>query len=220
MKLRIVVMVVLMTTGLVGAGAAAIAAPIPGTPAISFEQSTGYSNSSGGGGVGFYFTPDIDMVVNQLGYFDFGDVGFDGSHFVGIYNWDGNYIASTTVTGSGQDQYIDSFWYAALMEPVTLKAETTYFILGEAGTDNYVVNTNGFITNDIQYLGHSFYRDLPPEAGLEMDELRSYEYDEEVEKYFGPNFRYTAVPIPSGIWLLGSGLLFLVGRKKRSTFSS
>ena len=213
MKLRIVVLIVLMITGLVGEGAVTIAAPIPGASAFSITDPEFLTYVPEIGGIGFEFIPKMDMVVNQLGIFD--NDGLAGDHFVGIYGPDYSFLAATTVTASDTK---DAYFRYASIAPLTLSEGTTYIILAEAGSDDYVIDAATFVTNKIEFSNAAYYNPTPGLSQLD-DSLLELE-GTTFPSYFGPNFRYTAVPVPSGIWLLGSGLLFLVGRKKRTPFSS
>ena len=222
--MQTLLLISVLCIGLVGNAGAAVETP---TAAVYFESATAYTNNSGGGGIGFFFAPSSNIQITQLGFFDLAGDGFENgdSHFVGIYDATGTLLAGTTVYGSNSsgESYESMFWYAGIDyivggDSLILEAGTTYYILGEAGSDKYVINTTGFGTNGIDYLGYAFYRSPLYNADLNMGKLVS-SADSASSKYFGPNFRFAPVPIPGGLWLLGSGLVFLMARKQRPFLS-
>jgi len=197
------------------------------TSAVSFDQqTTTYSNTIGGGSFGFVFTPTEDLLVTQLGFFDDwmlsnenGDPGKEGlvnDHFVGIYDAASlNLLAGTTVAADAT--WSDYFRYSTLAEPVSLSAGSPYYILADIGVDNYADALSGYVLSGIDGLEAAFYDGSVSGTSSPLD--GGSIFIDGGDGYFGPNFRSTPVPIPGGLWLLGSGVVFLIACRQRSFLS-
>jgi len=183
--------------------------------------------------VGFSFMPTSNLLVSQLGIFDDGLDGLTssptGGFLIGIFEEDGTYVVSSEITDMANPSG-SPFLYAPVesSSDVILHANTLYHILANCGSDYY-----GFDTTDYDYfspasvIGFSasaqyylfpediFFPDLRGNLVLD-DRFDRFNTDPTVsDGLFGPNFKYTAIPIPNAIWLLGSGLIGLVGLKRR-----
>src|SRR5215469_10971803 len=154
---------------------------------------TGYTNdiTNGQWSLGFAFSPNTNVVVNELAIFDDGQN--NGSvHAVGIFDSSGNLLASTNITqGTGYSNFFD--W--AKISNLALSAGQTYYIAEETGTSNYTWNVNGFSMNSkINYLYDAFTLSstlVAPFGGCCTT----------TEGYFGPNFGIVSAPEPASLTL-------------------
>ena len=177
--------------------------------------------------VGFSFTPRFDIEVTQLGIFDFmqnglNDLNSDNGHIdedgyiIGIFDAGGHHLVSATVTEFENPDH-DFFVYALLPASEKLDVGELYYILADCGDELYAYNVPAFITSSgIEFISntqHSSFADLNADID---DPLNNLSIDGFANGFFGPNLKYvSAVPVPGAIWLLGSGLIGLVGLKRR-----
>lgn len=185
----------------------------PLNPAVSFTGlGTDFNNGGGPYSLGFEFSTNAAIAINQLGIFDDG-TGAGSVNAVGIFDSSGNLLASADITqGSNYSNFFD--W--APITTLDLSADTDYYIAEETGSVNYSFNNTGFLTNpDITFV-ESAYTDS---GSLAFPGT----LDSSVSNgYFGPNFSIasaTAVPEPSSfvVLLTSLGLIggaMYLGRKK------
>ena len=171
--------------------------------------------------VGFEFRTESEILVTHLGAFHlFGDDEDPSSSTqIGIYNKsNGLLVVSGDLSTINDDE--DYFDFVELDVPVSLDANTSYFIVSDINdnfftydwnSDWYVANINfqGSVYMDGMDILEDDYKN--PTVGGAVYPIQDPPYD----AYFGPNFKFTAVPVPSAVWLLGSGLFGLIGLRKR-----
>jgi hypothetical protein len=179
---------------------------------------------------GFDFTPNVDLSVTALGWYDQDGDGLRHDHPVGIFQTDTMALvapAATVTTASTLDSTAD-FRFEAVT-PFTLSAGTTYTLAGYGegpNFDPYVVNPAGGIDFAPQV---QFVRLRTSTAtGLEFPTVAgSVGLVQNV--FLGPNFEFTAnsvptpptspppptaVPLPPAAWS-GLGTLVLLGSVSR-----
>jgi len=120
-----------MKTTHLAAGAAACAMLLSGTalaadvPAFDFDGAPTSLDSALS--LGFSFTATAAATVTALGYYDDGGDGFATAHEVGIFDSNGNLLASADLSAGASDRLIGQFRYAGIT-PLTLAAGQNYVI--------------------------------------------------------------------------------------------
>lgn len=197
-----VAMAALVTIGGAGPGRA--------LPVLEFSSGTvmaadGLAPAS----AGWSFTTNQAVNVTALDAFDPTGTGAGG---VRLYNASGTVLASATVTtGDSQEGSPIKFYSAPLTSPVSLAANTTYYIAEDlASTTMAYVDVTGLTTTSgIKYDG------VVAAAGLGMNPTSDATMGMFSNGIFGPNFAIAAVgaavPEPASFMLLGVGLLGLAG---------
>ncbi len=197
---------------LLAAGLSAECRAEPINPAISFTTPQGDSNA-GAFSLGFTFTTNVTITVNQLGIFDDGTQA-GSTRPVGIFDPEGDLLTSTTIT---QGTNLSNFFDWASINPLTLTAGHQYYIAEWVQTSNYAFANFPFMTvnPDITFLGSA--TTLTPATGLEFPgHFNGLEFG-----FFGPNFSIAAASVSEApslpIFLIGLGLLGAFSyRRKRS----
>jgi hypothetical protein len=171
---------------------------------ISFDGSTGT--------LGYQFTVGADSVYAlSLGVCNWNEEGLNNSHEVGLWDLQGNLLASTIIAaGSNTNQFVYS-----TVTPVLLKASETYIIgasyighdsdlIGLSDSDNNGSPTyNSAVTFDADRYDASL-------SGLTFPTMTDFP---EWLGEFGPNAEIEVVPEPTTDTLLGlSGLLLFCRR--------
>lgn len=181
--------------------------------------------------VGWSFKPTVDLYLTRLGVYDADrDRLHSEQHQVGIWSAGmASPLTSVTInesTGNVPDTSPAGakFHFVNTATPVVLTAGQTYFV----GATMYAGLVNGTSTTDydsfaafnkgdspvylnpfIQYLGSAYA--LNGTNSLTIP-TTSFITDYAV----GANIDVTPTPIPAAAWLLGTGLLGLVGIRRRS----
>ena len=168
-----------------------------------------------------FIVGDAPITVTALGYFEAEGYSWHDSHAVGLYDFDGNLLASTVLTGS--DVKIGNFRWKDIGS-VVLSANTTYVLAGVTGTnDPFVYNpTDHNSDSSIEYDFNRFE--------LSNTLVFPTQVQDAVTGYWGPNFWINSrigtgdngngqdVPEPGAFALLiglGTGLS-IVARRRRS----
>lgn len=153
------------------------------------------------GTLGFDFTPLQNIVVKQLGYFDFGQNGFNGGASIGLWQSDGTLIVQTSVSSSDP---LNGYYRFAAVTDTLLTAGTTYVI--GAHDENDPVTDTRFATitqsPDISFgLAHWY-----PSSGLYFPDNTAPGFI-----YTEPNFTYTiataSVPEPAVLLIMAGAAL-------------
>lgn len=197
-------------------------AAIPRTDAAGVALDFSDSSSWGfhaGLTVGWGFTVDNKIIVTDLGYYDAGGDGLVSDHEVGLFRVsDLSLMTSGTVTTT--DAITGLFRYTAVT-PVTLEPGQTYYV---AGYDP------PFTASPYDAIGIPAISNLSWAPGITFEgwdwensaslQFTSYNPDtapwaDSKSYLITSNFKFNPVPIPGAVWLLGSGLLGLMGLRRK-----
>jgi hypothetical protein len=161
--------------------------------------------------VGWKFAVYTNLLVTDLGVWN--QYGLAGSHEVGI--WDAtnsSLLVSATVTTSASGAHQDSgFLYVPVTTPATLLAGHSYVIGAHyvPGVDFWVSAGSAIMNLPISYdtsagglYTHGSLLTQPSTTWTSFGLM-------------GPNFQAAPVPIPPAFWLLGGGLVGLIGLKRK-----
>ncbi|MBW2109346.1 MAG: hypothetical protein JRI36_11885 [Deltaproteobacteria bacterium] len=188
------------------------AAPVPVLTDV-VVPSYGIGDTSSDYTNGFEFSVDTNVIVTALGIYDDGNDGLAWTHQVGI--WDitnpGTPIISDTVPAGTAATLVDNYRYIAIPEASrpTLLAGHTYRIGGETWGDPWIWAGTFSADSRITVTKDGVWKSLVPGTfGYPEKEVSG-------ANYLTANFQIDAVPIPGAVWLLGSGLLGLVGIRKK-----
>jgi hypothetical protein len=147
---------------------------------------------------GYYFTPNVDIAVDRLGYFDKNFTGLATTHDVGIFLTNGTVVVTTTIQ-AGTGSLLDGHSRYESIGPVTLTAGTHYYANANNNTiDQYVFGTDAVTyAPEITWNGFSQASDnsiFSPTMNLGG-----------VPGNLGPNFQFgpAAVPEPT-TWTLAA----------------
>jgi hypothetical protein len=143
---------------------------------------------------GVVFTPTVNIIVDELGYYD-PTGGMQYSHAVGLYNSSGTLLATTTITSAST--LTNNFLFNTLVTPIELFAGQTYVLDGYTGGYNADsvygndpvgvitaanVTADGFVVSaPITILGDNF---VSGDSSLTDTGTSSYPF---TSNYFGAN---------------------------------
>lgn len=170
-------------------------------------QFTGSLTTSGQGNDAFFFTVgDLDLLVTQLGEFN----GTNEVHTVAIYRTDATFAPLalvvtrqiTTTASYNGFQYVD-----VVSDGAVLKANTRYFIVGNAGAGKQLV-TNMSIGLGSGIKSFDAYRWNSKSTPDPVTTSQSNSV------YWGSNFHYQTIPAPATLAALGT-IIGLVRRRTR-----
>ena len=191
--------------------AAAVIATFAGMGAAQADQmsytfsSINIDGTNGQWSLGYEFSPNSNISVDQLAIFDDGQ-NRGSVHAVGIFNSSGTLLASVNIT---QGTNVNGFFDWAKIGALTLQGGQDYYIAEETGTSNYTYNVNGFTPNsDITYIADAFTLSSTlvfPNGGCCTT----------TDGYFGPNFAFNSVPEPGTLAIMGAGLAGFGGWRLR-----
>jgi len=183
---------------------------------IAVDFDTGYSVYGNGSKIyGFEFEANSAVSVTALGNLDATGSGFSQPQQVGLWDLDGNLLASTFVDNS--DPLVNDKWRFHEITPVTLTSGQSYIVGGQGGADftafintPYVDPRITFVQDRHGYVG-SFSND-PLFFPNESDNRGLNE-----ASYFGANFQLAAVPEPGSLVLFGFAAVWggLAARRRR-----
>lgn len=164
---------------------------------------------------GYVFSPQSDIIVDSLGFFDYLGDGLGESHKVGIFESTGTLLSSAVIQSGASSQLIDDFRYTNIV-PLTLRAGKNYTVaalfITQADVVGYAdvadVHVNPAISLDslpARYIIHTGTDlEFPTDTALLTSEF-----------WYGPNFTLTPVPVPGTMFLMGTGMAGLVGLRIR-----
>ena len=161
--------------------------------------------------VGWEFTVNTPVFVTALGVYDSIGDGLVNSHQVAIWTTGQDLVASTTVPAGTSTPIIDRFRYQNVFN-ATLSPGVGYRIGGEvAGNADFLVVSAASFTTDsrINLTQDDVYKISSP-----------FGYPDQIFanpdiEYLTVNFQFENVPIPAAVWLFGTGLVGLVGFRRR-----
>lgn len=195
-----VALLLLMGLLMVGAAAQVNASPVPAIS--SWSSATADSDPNGLiWTIGFQFKANDNLSVTALGAYE-SNVPTN----VGLWDEDGTLLASINVPSNGD--LIDGFRYADLGNSVSLTAGQNYRVGASVTSWLTVDDPNGLVNTppQISYLAGAFG---------EAEFIFPGQADE--TKYITANFLSTVVPVPSSVFLFGTGIIGLLGsRLKRN----
>ena len=180
------------------------------TIALNFDNTTGQTLANPPFTLGWSFVVNDDIVVTDLGFFDDSQNGLAESHEIGLWDSSQNLLVSTTLPGGTAATLDDKFRFTSVGSTLLLTGQT-YFIgaVFESGNDPVIFpgfSVNRVTAPEITYAQSQFQFGgslaFPPFTGGP-------------DGYFGPNFRFNAVPEPMTILLFGTGVASVVARRRR-----
>jgi hypothetical protein len=186
---------------------------------------------------GWSFTANRDLYVTKLGLWDFEkDTTTETNHFVGLWDNTGNLLTSVAFTEAAHKaDPSNPFHFYDLATSYKLEAGKTYIVGANMVNDFYIQhdpsdsNTvpipNLHFSSDISYQSDKNF-DLTTLATGQNYYNTSFIFtsltngpggvnDPNTVYSLGANFDAVPTPIPAAAWLLGSGLLGLVGIRRK-----
>jgi len=162
--------------------------------------------------LGYSFLVNSAITVTGLGVFDDNSDGLNVSHDVGLWDANGNLLASTTV-GAGTVAPLNGFYRMASISGVSLTAGNIYYVGSVNGIDNdgWLQDPSSLVAApEITYLSRQYEFSG---GGLVFPDL----VGSGSTGYFGGNFEFgtSTVPEPGSLLMLGSGVLAVAGAFRR-----
>ena len=185
--------------------------------------------------IGWSFTTDKDLYVTKLGLWDFErDQVPEHNHFVGLWDKTGALQTSVTINEPAAPAHPNTPFHFAEIPRYLLKAGS-YTLAAIVGNDLFTYHTpttvdpssntvpfNNIQFKNVTYLQDAFY-DLADGGTVNQVNFGSFSVTTGVTGAgtviggFGANMDAVPTPIPAAVYLFGSGLLGLVGFRRRNT---
>ena len=162
------------------------------------------------GTLGFQFTPQHDITVKELGYYDFGLDGFpSGNPLVGIWDSIGNLIVSASVSSS--DRLDEVFRFASIADTV-LQGGTSYVIGGHSASEP---------VTDSRFSSMNFNSGIVPVEARALDTAGLFfpTFETPGRAFAAASFTFEGVPEPTTLLLSGTatiGCAWLLRRLRRN----
>jgi hypothetical protein len=169
---------------------------------------------------GWSFTANRDLFVRALGIYDHDPDLFlhSETHSVGLWKADGTLLKSVSIYEPQyphQQELVNGKYHFADAGNVMLKAGQSYIVAAVMNPDTFTV-----FFNQAQAAAHNLVFDANITYGegryASSLSLVAPEITAGGIGYFGANIDVVPTPVPAAAWLLGSGLLGLVGLKRRN----
>ncbi len=177
-----------------------------------------YLVSGTNGIAGWSFTATQDLYVTALGIYDHDpDKKLEGTHSVGLWTADGTLVTSVAFTEPTvpHKDLLTKGKYHMINASATLVAGQKYVIAATMGiSDPYAsFDTASAATHNVQFNQYLTYG-----GAVYSDSLIGMPGSDVQTAYgnFGANIDVTPTPIPAAVWLMGSGLMGLVGIRRRT----
>ena len=165
----------------------------PAQPALDFGAAP--QTDAGPWVLGWVFTTNTDVEVTGLGWFDGGDLGFNESHAVGIWDSRGVLLVSAVIP-AGEASLSENKYRYVRIESITLPARQSFTIGGVTLTDPWVAgaeSATGLTTHPAISLVSSPSR-YASTSVFQRPETTHFGYS----FYGGPNFYMGEITAPPG----------------------
>jgi len=164
---------------------------------------------SGNFTVGWSFTANEDILVTDLGYYDRGADGLADDHLVGVWTIGGMLLGSATVTNAN---VLDGLFRYASISSLLLSAGMDYVIgaLNSNSADGYIASVSFSTPDEISFIQGRFAGGGSLAFPGSVDNTGG-------ASIFGASFKFTEVPEPGTLALLGLGLagMSITRRRKK-----
>ncbi|MEM7082503.1 MAG: VPLPA-CTERM sorting domain-containing protein [Pseudomonadota bacterium] len=158
--------------------------------------------------LGYEFVAATDLTVTAIGILDAGSNGLSSPHTLAIWDDLGNVVIQLLVPAGGGE--LDNGFRYLDINPLVLTADTkfvigAYYFGGNGDSVAVATSASDYVLDPaLTILGGRALTGSLGFPGEDTDEI-----------YFGPNFRFTAVPLPGAAWLLISALGIMGALRRR-----
>jgi hypothetical protein len=166
------------------------------------------SESTFGGILGWFFTPNINISVTSLGVYDIGAPGFAEPHDIGIFLTDGTSVVTATISAGLSGTLMSGSRFVPV-SPTQLNAGTSYYIVAnQFNTDGFSFGT-GHVSYDPAIIWNGY-------GGGGGQDINGAFLDFGGQPgNLGPNFAFSAVPEPSSLLMFAGGCAMLLAARRR-----